>query len=71
MLLPTKKGRSTKMMGTMLNLGTKALRALIVHPEAWVIAVPILAVTAVAYGVEQHRETVAKAQAEASARLSE
>lgn len=49
------------MMGTMLNLGTKALRALIVHPEAWVIAVPILAVTAVAYGVEQHRQNVAKA----------
>lgn len=59
------------MMGTIINLGTKALRALIVHPEAWVIAVPILAVTAVAYGVEQHRQTVAKAQSEASARLSE
>lgn len=59
------------MMGTMINLGTKALRALIVHPEAWAIAVPILAVTAVAYGVEQHRENVAKVQAASAARLSE
>ena len=59
------------MTGTLVNLGYKAVRALILHPEAWVIAVPVLAVTAVAYGVEQHRENAAKAQAGAAARLSE
>jgi hypothetical protein len=59
------------MTGALVNIGYKTLRALIVHPEVWAIAIPILAVTAVAYGVEQHRENVAKAQADASARLSE
>lgn len=58
------------MMGTLAHLGTKAVRALILHPEAWVIAVPILAVAVIACGVQQHRENVASEQAAASARLS-
>ena len=41
------------MTGALVGIGYKAVRALIFHPEAWVIAVPILAVTAVAYGVEK------------------
>ena len=59
------------MTGALVNVGYKALRALILHPETWVIAIPVLAVTAVAYGVQQHRENVAKEQAASAARLSE
>lgn len=55
----------------MTSIALKALRALLTHPETWMITVPILAVAAIACGVEQHRQTVARAQAEASARLSE
>ena len=59
------------MTGALVGIGYKAVRALLFHPEVWPIALPILAVTAVAYGVEQHRENVAKEQAASAAQLSE
>jgi len=59
------------MTGALVHVGYRALRALVLHPETWVIAIPVLAATAVAYGVEQHRENAAKEQSASAARLSE
>lgn len=44
----------------MTGIAIKAVRALLTHPETWVIAVPVLAVAVIAYGVQQHRENAPK-----------